>query len=128
MSVPPIEQTDQEKAKRRARAEARLRAEHEPRIDRLSNVGKRNPERFEARVSRIDEAAITKQVRSAEAEVIDRTRKDVGAELTRIEGEVQAQRMKLRDPRITTTRQAYRDLGQALTLIGKVRKALDPVR
>jgi hypothetical protein len=78
------------------------------------------------RISRADEAVITKRVHDAEDEALNRARGDVAGNLARLEGELRTELLRLRDPRVRTTRQSYRDLGGALTLIGKVRRTLAP--
>lgn len=89
-------------------------AEHQPRALKLQGRGQ-----FDElhRIARTDEEAITERAR----------RRDVASELTRLEGELQAQLRNLRDPEIRPTRQTYRDLGNAIVLIGKVRKRLASV-
>jgi hypothetical protein len=102
----------------------RLEAEHQPRALKLQGTGQ-----FDElhRISRTDETVITERVRAAEDDAANVARSGVVAELARLEGELRSELRRLRDPRMAIRRQTYRDLGQALTLIGRVRRALAPV-
>ena len=99
-----------------------LNAEHQPRTLRIASKLD-EPQR----ISRADEATLTERVRRAEQETVNRSRESVAVNLARLEDELRAELITLRNPRMATRRQTYRDLGQSLTLIGKVRRALTPV-
>jgi hypothetical protein len=112
------------KVKRRQWAEAHLRADHEPRALLIGGRKPRPGASIEPqRVSRVDETAITQQIRDAEAGRLNSTRADLAVRLARIESELQDLRPLLRD-RHLATRQDFRDVTSAATLIGKVRKGL----
>ncbi len=96
-----------------------IEAEHQPRTLRVAG-NLHEPQR----ISRADEAIITGRVRAAEDQVVRRAQRDVAAELARLESDLSKERSRLRDPRVARSRQCYRDLGQALTLVGKVRRTL----
>jgi hypothetical protein len=117
VSRPVKAEDDCTKVRRIQRAEAQLRAAHEPRTLRVGTPIE--PQR----ISRSDETAITHQVRAAEGESRNSTRGDLAVRLARIETEIQDIRPLLGD-RHVATRQDARDVTSAATLIGKVRKGL----
>ena len=86
-----------------------LETHHQPRTLRIAG----NPDEPQ-RISRADEDLITQQSRRA----------GIADDLERHELELRAELRKLRDPEIRPSRQTYRDLGNAIVLIGKVRAKL----
>ncbi len=112
-AVEPVEHTN-------SKRHLELAREHAPRTLRVA--GKLDEPQ---RISRVDEAAITKQIHDAERVAMTKTRTDLAVRMRKIQAEADYLRVQLRDPRIAS-RQNYRDLTKAYELIGKVRKALAP--
>jgi len=114
-----------ETARRKRRAEAELRAQHEPQTLIIGGkVARRGASIEPQRISRVDEKAISDGVRDSETERQNKTREDLAVRLTRIEDDIQ--KMLIFEPRDqhVVTRQSVRDITSAAKLIREVRKRL----
>jgi hypothetical protein len=97
---------------------AKLERDHQPRALRLERHG-RERYAWETRISRVDEEAMSQ---AADAEHLNRTRRDLILRIARAVKELEECRAILRtNPRLGT-RQDYRDVNRAYVLTAKVRK------
>jgi hypothetical protein len=91
-----------------------LNAQHQPRTQSLPNVGKHSPDRYEARVSRADEATLATRAR----------RKRVVQVSERLEHEYRALIAVMKADPALCSKQIQQDYGKAVAMLGKGRSKL----